>query len=206
MSFLKFLLPPLLFLLFSSCSRDPSFNITVDNSQSIAQMLVSGKYDTSDACTRYIGEVKQFQGPFDKNRGKENIKIYLLRFYRFGNKEWLKAGMKEGEYYGTSWKSTWSKNEIRFKIDSLGLKPANLAELISFGAKYPETLKRNRGIFDLGTPWREHIVAGEEEECLAYLYEGESYATPLLCRNGDPFHDDNNHIFYGDSYFLAVKK
>lgn len=99
------------------------YNIVVDYNMSLEEMVDAGKYDWGNK------SISTANFPF-QGSGKVNLELQLVCFG------------KDTQY-----------EEVLKGLDSLGLRPGNLPELLSLGAAYPH-LQLEYPIVQLGTIWQ----------------------------------------------------
>lgn len=105
------------------------FTVSVDYEKKIEDMLKAGKYDfVNPAINSYT-----FPVPKDKAKIKESVVVELIPF----------NGIILVE-------------EMKFVINKMGYRPANIFELISFGETYPY-VQYQFDIFALGSVWNDRI-------------------------------------------------
>ncbi|MEK9179951.1 MAG: hypothetical protein AAB897_00880 [Patescibacteria group bacterium] len=100
------------------------FRVTVDYSMTIEQMIAAGRYDWQN---NDVND-KHFPIPPSK-RGKQEVAIELIKFDR-----------------------DMESNEVLRELDKMGLRSAELPELLAFGAAYPEK-QREFPVVALGSVW-----------------------------------------------------
>jgi len=132
------------------------FHIVVNHAESLAQLIAAGSYDWVNS------DITAEHFPV---KGKDRVELD-----------------PELVHYGKSMES----DDIVRDMDSRGLRPGTLAELLAFGAKYPEK-QREFPIVALGSVWRDwrglRDVAyldrdGSKRGLILYIWEGawvESY-------------------------------
>ena len=138
------------------------FKIAVNYCMSLKDMVSAGKYDEANS------DINDKNFPIEKH-GHEEIESQLIHFDR----------------------NISSEDAIK-ELDKMDLRPANLAELLAFGAKYPDE-QRKFPIVALGSVWRP-----VHARYVAYLWSG-SGSREL----GLSWFDDDWHANYR---FLAVRK
>lgn len=89
------------------CSRN-IFRVTVDYTQSLAEMIAAGKYDWINP------DITADNFPISGNDQVE-VNLELIHFNR-----------------------TMESDDVLKELDKAGLRPATIAELLAFGIKYPE--------------------------------------------------------------------
>ncbi|MBI2039244.1 MAG: hypothetical protein HYT22_03130 [Candidatus Niyogibacteria bacterium] len=99
------------------------YPITVDYTLSLERMIAAGHYDWKN------DDITAKHFPM-KGEGSANVEIQLVHFNRVMESETV----------------------IR-ELDTMGLRPATLEELLAFGAKYPD-IQREFPIVALGSVWR----------------------------------------------------
>ena len=99
------------------------FKVVVDYTQSLADMISAGKYDWVN------GDIIAENFPISGS-GQAELNAELVHFNRI---------MESGD--------------VLKELDKLGLRPANIAELLAFGAKYPDK-QREFPIIALGSVWQ----------------------------------------------------
>lgn len=100
------------------------FTILVDYSQSLAQMISSGKYDWVNS------DITEEHFPTGKAGGKAEFHLELLHFNK-----------------------VMFSDQVLTEMKKRSLRPATLSELLAFGEKYPEE-QRKYPIVALGSVWR----------------------------------------------------
>jgi len=140
-----------------------AFAVTVNYDLSVENAVKAGKYDWSNSDIT----TKNFP---PKRKGKAGIELTLFHFNR-----------------------SMESDEVVREFDKQGLRPAELPELLSFGAKYPD-IQRDFPVVALGSFWRRPFG---RRRC-AYLY-GHGFRRSL-CLHWLAFgwHDDYR--------FAAVRK
>lgn len=110
------------------CSVNQNFKVTVDYSQSIAEMVAAGKYDwkNDDITEKHFPSPKLPAG-FPT---KVELNLELIHFNR-----------------------VISSDEALAELKKQGLRPATLRELLAFAVSYPEK-QREFPIVALGSVWR----------------------------------------------------
>lgn len=88
------------------------YSITVDYSLTLDQMIAVGEYDYANP------DINSKHLPV-KGEGKLELKLQLIHFDR-----------------------NISSDDAERELDKLGLRPANLEELLAFGAQYPDLQKQ----------------------------------------------------------------
>ncbi|MDO8669171.1 MAG: hypothetical protein Q7K65_02670 [Candidatus Buchananbacteria bacterium] len=123
------------------------FNLIVDYSLSLAEMIAGGQYDWVNQDIT----AEHFPG---KGTGKQEAAVEILHFNRYFN----------------------SGDEVLAEIDKLGYGPAVLPELLALGKDQPE-LQRQFPIAALGSIWRRSdgsrgfaCLGGDGAERLLYLF------------------------------------
>jgi len=112
-----------------------TYSVTVDYDLSLEKMVEAGNYDSVDLgiCCPYHDNVFQWEiiegNPADC-RGQEEVQLELIHF------EYLSA------------------EAVLKKLDEMGYRPATIAELCAFGAKYPDEQKEFL-IFALGSVFQD---------------------------------------------------
>ncbi|MGD0977252.1 MAG: hypothetical protein ABR875_03095 [Minisyncoccia bacterium] len=101
------------------------FSILLDYSLPLSDMITAGKYDWVNS------DITAKHFPLDKSGGKVELDAQLI-------------------HYGKS----MSSEQVISDLDSKGLRPALLPELLAFGAKYPDK-QRDFPIIALGSKWRD---------------------------------------------------
>ncbi len=101
------------------------FRVTVDYSQTLEQMIATGKYDWKNPDIT----AKHFPVSSSKS-GTEEMAIELIKFDR-----------------------DMQSDDVVCELDKMGLRPADLPELLAFGAKYPEK-QHEFPIIALGSVWQ----------------------------------------------------
>lgn len=101
---------------------DDIFIVTVDYALSLAAMIAAGKYDWANE------DIAQRNFPL-RGEGKVEVGLRLVHLDR-----------------------EMSTEAVLAELDQRGLRPATLAELLAFGAKYPEE-QRKYPIVALGSVW-----------------------------------------------------
>ncbi len=102
------------------------FCVTVDYSMTIEQMIAAGRYDWQN---NDVND-KHFPIPPSK-RVRQEVAIKLVQF-----------------------DSNMESEEVLRELDKMGLRPAELPELLAFGAAYPEK-QREFPIVALGSVWHD---------------------------------------------------
>jgi hypothetical protein len=144
-------------------ARAEVFKVVVDYSQTLADMIAAGKYDWVNS------DITQEHFPV-KGEGKVESELVLVHLNR-----------------------TASTEEVLKELDNRGLQPATIAELLAFGAKYPDKQKEFP-IIALGSVWQ----PPHGHRLVAYLHEHAS--------------DRHLYLFWyergwpGSSRFLASRK
>lgn len=139
------------------------FQVVVDYSQTLSDMIASGHYDWVNS------DITKEHFPITGN-GTVDLTPELIHF---------------GKSMGT--------DNVLKDLDSRGLRPATLSELLAFGAKFPEK-QREFPIIGLGSVW---------------TFSDGHRRVPFLCedvalRELSLYWDDGGWI--GDGRFLAVRK
>ncbi len=98
-----------------------SHTVTIDYSQSTEEMVLAGRYDSSNK------NINSQNFPV-RGEGKKQIEVFEIHFGRTMD----------------------SSEEVIAEMDKLGYKPAELPELLSFGKEKPE-LQRDHPIIALGS-------------------------------------------------------
>ena len=104
--------------------KEASYQVTVDYSQTLAQMVKAGKYDWVSS------RITQEYFPL-KGKGAVEAKVELVHLDK-----------------------VVTTKEVLAELDRLNLRPANIEELLAFGAKHPE-LQKQFPIVALGSVWRD---------------------------------------------------
>lgn len=138
------------------------FKIAVNYCMSLKDMISAGKYDGVNS------DINDKNFPTEKH-GHEEVETRLIHFDR----------------------NISTENAIK-ELDKMDLRPANLAELLAFGAKYPDE-QRKFPIVALGSVWR-----GMDDRFVAYLW-GYSGTRGLDL-------DWFSYDWHALSRFLAVRK
>ncbi len=99
------------------------YPVAVDYGKSVEEMVELGRYDWSNDA------ITSNNFPTERS-GREKIQIELVHFSWYG---------------GT--------DEVLKELNGMGLRPAELRELLAFGEKYPE-VQREFPIIALGSVWR----------------------------------------------------
>ena len=142
--------------------RGGSYPIEVDYSLTLEQMIAEGEYDWV------------------------NSDITSTRFPIVGTG---KVGLEgQLEHYGRN----MSSDAVLADLDQKGLRPATIAEILAFGAKYPE-LQRQFPIVALGSV---ASVSGDRD--VAYLCRHDRHRSLRLCCFGD--------VWDAGSRFLVFRK
>ncbi len=98
-----------------------SHTVEVDYSQTVEEMVLAGRYDSSN-------EDINSQNFSIKGEGKKQVEVFEICFGRVVD----------------------SSEDLTVKLDELGYKPAQLPELLSLGKEKPE-LQRDHPIIALGS-------------------------------------------------------
>lgn len=109
-----------------SQSPYPSYQINVDYDQPLKKMIVSGNYNWVDS------DITNKHFPQNK-KGKEQADIFIISI--------------DHRMYDL---------EVTQFLDSLGLRDANIKELLSLGAQFPD-LQCKKPIVARSTSWRDSI-------------------------------------------------
>ena len=112
------------------------FPVTVDYTQTLAQMIAAGNYDSVDS------------GITDKHFPLPSIPTGLP--LSTGSGQATKADLKLRLFYINR---SINSNDTIAELKQKGLRPATLPELLAFGATYPEE-QRKYPIVALGSVWR----------------------------------------------------
>ncbi len=114
------------------------FPVSVDYSTTLEQMIAEGKYDWSNS------DINSKNFPTASQVGQVTVNVELVHFNRnIGSEEALQ------------------------ELDKVGYRPANLSELLAFGAKYPDR-QREFPIVALGSVWQRL----DGNRYVAYIYYG----------------------------------
>lgn len=138
--------------------------VIVDYEQSLAEMIAKGKY------TRVDGHITADHFPMWE-RGKQHVVVELVYF---------SSGM--------------SAEEVRWELESRGMRSATLPELLAFGATYP-SYQRRFPIVALGSAWRP--LRGQEYAYVPYLTEHDTGRVLTL--------EDRNRSWGWDTWLAAVR-
>lgn len=140
------------------------FPFTVNYFLTVAEMVEAGHYDWKNS------DVNNRNFPHDRSRGTEEVTAELIHFDR-----------------------DISTDDALLELARLGYRPATNAELLAFGAKYPEK-QREFSIIQLGSVW---VGSGGDRD-VSYL-DGGGSERRLDVRWAD-------YVWLGHCRFLAVRK
>lgn len=137
--------------------KNNTFRIQVDYDLSVEKAVKAGKYNWED------DDINDKNFP-SKHSGSAEIDIQLIHFNK---------GM--------------SSEDVLKELDKMGLRPAELPELLALGAKYPYE-QRKYPIIALGSVWRDldgdcdvsYLGGGGSERELYLIYFG--HALSACCR------------------------
>ncbi len=99
------------------------YSISVNYNQSMEEAIRAGNYDW------YNDDITSKHFPTERS-GRHKVEVELVHFGR-----------------------DMSTNNVLAELDKCGLRPAELHELLAFGAKYPE-IQRESPIIALGSVWQ----------------------------------------------------
>lgn len=99
------------------------FVIAVDYRQTVEEMVEAGSY------CQWNADIVQKHFPHDREGNKTELKVELVHFNRL-----------------------IESDDAITELDKLGLRPVNSAELLTFGAAYPD-VQREFPVVALGSPW-----------------------------------------------------
>ena len=101
-----------------------AFTVTVDYGKRLSAMIKAGKYDWVNS------DITEKNFPPTREEGVQPVTLELIHFDR-----------------------AISSEDALAELDTMGFRPANLEELLAFGAKYSEE-QRKYPIVALGSVWR----------------------------------------------------
>jgi len=127
------------------------FRVIIDYGKSLSEMVASGKYNWVNPDIN----AKNFSV---EGTGKVEANIELIHFNR-----------------------TMESDEVLRELDRMGYRPANLPELLAFGASYPEK-QREFPIVALGSIWRR--LGGRRNVAFLYSCAGGRKLDLGWCENG----------------------
>lgn len=145
-------------------SKGDSLRIVVDYSQSLSAMIAAGKYDWVD------DNITDEHSPIN-SKGEVEL-----------NSEPVHYGKRMGS------------DDVVRDLESRGLRPATLPELLAFGASYPDK-QREFPIVALGSVWPNFFSSPRDVACL----DSPDFARVLRLDNAEGVWD-------GDYRFLAFRK
>ncbi|WKZ27321.1 MAG: hypothetical protein QY311_01005 [Candidatus Paceibacterota bacterium] len=138
--------------------------VIVDYGQSLAQMVAQGKYVYVD------GHITANHFPI-RGSGKQRVVIELVYF-----------------------SSSMSAEEVRWELESRGMRSATLPELLAFGATYP-SYQRRFPIVALGSAWTP--LRGQDYAYVPYLAERDARRVLIL--------EDRNRRWGYNTWIAAVQ-
>lgn len=143
------------------------YQLIVDYDQSVEEAIDAGKYDY------YDNNITLLHSPIECF-GRVNMKVMLVHFVV----------------------NTINTDIVLDELDKRDLRPAELCELLAFGAKFPERQKRF-SILGIGSFLRNHSGNYNSYPCLS----GESWRRGLFLRS-----EISGIYWFGSNRFAAVHK
>jgi hypothetical protein len=139
--------------MFAGDASKNSFPVTVNYGLTVEKLVNAGKYDWLNS------DINAKNFPSDRKDTAE-VAIELVHFGR-----------------------SMESDEVLEELDKQGLRPATLAELLAFGAKYPEK-QREFPIVALGSVWR-YRSGARSVACLCSDTDDGSRDVAYLCGGTD---------------------
>jgi hypothetical protein len=112
-----------------------SYPLSVDYGRSVEEGVKVGRYDWANS------DITSRHFP-TKRKGTAEVAVELVHFNRY-----------------------ISTDEALRELDKIGMRPAELHELLAFGEKYPE-VQREFPVVVLGSVWQDRVG----DRCVPYLY------------------------------------